>query len=110
MEQGLGSIFGIQATSEFMDKVQLIHDDAIVLITSIREMLDWMNKNSDNEVYTDVINKVTERLRDALYTQMDTEYITDLLSSPEKAQEDIDRDFRVIQNILNELKLEYTKF
>jgi len=110
MEQGLESIFGIQATSEFMDKVQLIHDDAIVLITSIREMLDWMNKNSDNEVYTDVINKVTDRLRDALYTQMDTEYITDLLSSPEKAQEDIDRDFRVIQNILNELKLEYTKF
>ena len=110
MEQGLESIFGIQATSEFMDKVQLLHDDTIVLITSIRELRDWMNKNSDNEVYTDVINKVTERLRDALYTQMDTEYITDLLSSPEKAQEDIDRDFRVIQNILNELKLEYTKF
>lgn len=110
MEQGLKSIFVIQAISEFMDKVQLIHDDVIVLITSIREMLDWMNKNSDNEVYTDVINKVTEHLRDALYTQMDTEYITDLLSSPEKAQEDIDRDFRVIQNILNELKLEYAQF
>ena len=110
MEQGLESIFGIQATSEFLDKVQLIHDDAIVLVTSIKDMLDWMEKNSDNEVYTDVINKVTERLRDALYTQMDTEYITDLLSSPEKAHEDIDRDFRVIQNILNELKLEYTKF
>ena len=52
-----------------------LYDDALVLTTSIQDMLSWMSKNSDNEVYTDVINKVTERLRDALYTQMDTEYI-----------------------------------
>lgn len=110
MEQGLESIFGIQAISEFQDKVQTIRDDALVLTTSIQDMLSWMSKNSDNEVYTDVINKVTDRLREELIVQMDTESITDILSSPEKAQEDIYRDFRIIQNILNDLRLEYTKF
>lgn len=105
MERGLEKIYGVEATGMFLSKMQSVYNDATKLVSSIGDFLGWMREHSDNEVYSHVCNTVFIRLKEEMIKQEVS--LSEVLSSPEKAKEDLDRDFKLICEILDELKAEY---
>lgn len=89
------------------DNFSVIYNDALKLVVSIGKLSQWLDSIQDNEIIQEAWSKVVERMKEELLKQSGS--LSSVLSSTESIKEDLDNDYQIIQDILEEIKHEYSE-